>query len=66
MVELQTTDMAIMGSDDDARKAAQKLLLKWRPHVIEKETSTNGTLGDIKPPAISPSPAPTPNAVHAT
>ncbi|KAI9722592.1 MAG: hypothetical protein M1812_001523 [Candelaria pacifica] len=51
---------------DDARKAAQKPLLRWRPHVIEKETSTNGTLEDTKPPAISPSPGPTPNAISAT
>ncbi|KAI9702060.1 MAG: hypothetical protein M1836_001404 [Candelina mexicana] len=55
---IQISDIAVMGLDDDARNAAQKLLLKWRPHVIEKEASTNGTPEHTKSTAISPSSAP--------
>jgi hypothetical protein len=32
----------LTGTDDDARIPTRKLLLKWRPHILEENNNVNG------------------------
>ncbi|KAI9846489.1 MAG: hypothetical protein M1837_003909 [Sclerophora amabilis] len=49
---------------EDARASAAKLLVKYRPHVLQAEPKPSVAEEDIKAASISPSPAP--NGVLAT